>query len=91
MAGLAPLSAGLAGTHDAIRQAHLQRCAKPVFYAQTVNHKKDVEICITTPSVSYSFGKTGAENKEMNITVPASRTTYAYQSNQVISLQEFTV
>ncbi|MBI6152213.1 hypothetical protein JEP92_09070 [Serratia surfactantfaciens] len=27
----------------------------------------------------------------MGITVPAHTTTYAYQSNQVISLQEFTV
>ncbi|HBC5670811.1 TPA: hypothetical protein R4Y77_004128 [Citrobacter koseri] len=27
----------------------------------------------------------------MNLTVPADSTTYAYQSNQVISLQEFTV
>lgn len=64
---------------------------KPVFYAQTVNHKKEVEICIITPSVSYSFGRTGAEHKEMDITVLAPATTYAYQSNQVISLQEFTV
>ncbi|EIT7187616.1 hypothetical protein MZT64_003363 [Serratia marcescens] len=27
----------------------------------------------------------------MDITVPAHTTTYAYQSNQVISLQEFTI
>ena len=88
---LASLSAVNAGTPDALIQAHHQRCGKPVFYAQTVNHKKEVEICIITPSVSYSFGKTGAEHKEMDITVPAHTTTYAYQSNQVISLQEFTV
>jgi len=80
-----------AATLDTLRQAHYQRCAKPVFYAQTTNHKKEVEICIVTPSVSYSFGKTGAKNKEMNITVPAGNTTYAYQSNQVISIQAFTV
>lgn len=80
-----------AATPDALRQAHDPRCAKPVFYAQTMNHKKEVEICIATPSVSYSFGKTGAKNKEMNITVPAGSTNYAYQSNQVISIQDFTV
>ncbi|BEO06760.1 hypothetical protein ACQF0C_001815 [Serratia marcescens] len=88
---LASLSAANAGTLDALIQAHHQRCGKPVFYAQTANHKKEVEICIITPSVSYSFGRTGAEHKEMDITVPAHATTYAYQSNQVISLQEFTV
>ncbi|EPN2807203.1 hypothetical protein ACTWOG_004953 [Serratia marcescens] len=80
-----------AATLDTLRQAHYQRCAKPVFYAQTTNHKKEVEICIVTPAVSYSFGKTGVKNKEMNITVPAGNTTYAYQSNQVISIQAFTV
>lgn len=88
---LASLSAVNAATPDALIQAHHQRCGKPVFYAQTVNHKKEVEICIITPSVSYSFGRTGAEHKEMDLTVPANTTTYAYQSNQVISLQEFTV
>lgn len=88
---LALLPVAHADTPDALRDAHYQRCAKPVFYAQTLNHKKEVEICIVTPSVSYSFGKTGAEHKEMNITVPAQTTGYAYQSNQVISLQEFTV
>ncbi|EPN2805988.1 hypothetical protein ACTWOG_003708 [Serratia marcescens] len=88
---LASLSAVNAATPDALIQAHHQRCGKPVFYAQTANHKKEVEICIITPSVSYSFGRTGAEHKEMDITVPAHTTTYAYQSNQVISLQEFTI
>lgn len=88
---LASLSAVNAATPDALIQAHHPRCGKPVFYAQTVNHKKEVEICIITPSVSYSFGRTGAEHKEMDITVPAHTTTYAYQSNQVISLQEFSV
>ncbi|WP_227010083.1 MULTISPECIES: hypothetical protein [unclassified Enterobacter cloacae complex] len=88
---LASLSAVNAATPDALIQAYHQRCGKPGFYTQTVNHKKEVEICIITPSVSYSFGKTGAEHKEMDITVPAHTTTYAYQSNQVISLQEFTV
>ncbi|WP_244643612.1 hypothetical protein [Erwinia persicina] len=88
---LASLSAANAATPDALIQAHHQRCGKPVFYAQTANHKKEVEICIISPSVSYSFGKTGAEHKEMDITVPANTTTYAYQSNQVISLQEFTI
>ncbi|MFV1477749.1 hypothetical protein [Serratia marcescens] len=88
---LASLSAANAGTPDALIQAHHQRCGKPVFYAQTANHKKEVEICIITPSVAYSFGKTGAEHKEMDIAVPAHATTYAYQSNQVISLQEFTL
>ena len=78
-------------TQDTLRQAHYQRCAKPVFYAQTTNHKKEVEICIVTPSVSYSFGKVGAKSKEMNLTVPAGSTTYAYQNNQVISIQDFTV
>lgn len=80
-----------AATTDALPQAHAQRCAKPVFYAQTVNHKKEVEICIVTPSVSYSFGKVGAKNKEMDITVPAGNTTWAYQRNQIISIQNFTV
>ncbi|MFK3914089.1 hypothetical protein ACI2JI_18665 [Enterobacter cancerogenus] len=88
---LASLSAVNAATADALIQAHHQRCGKPVFYAQTANHKKEVEICIITPSVSYSFGRTSAEHKEMDITVPANTTTYAYQSNQLISLQEFTV
>ena len=78
-------------TQDTLRQAHYQRCAKPVFYAQTTNHKKEVEICIVTPSVSYSFGKVGEKSKEMNLTVPAGSTTYAYQNNQVISIQDFTV
>jgi len=67
------------------------RCAKPVFYALMLNHNKEIEICINAPYVSYSFGKTGATNKEMDITVPAASTTYAYQSNQVISIQAFTV
>lgn len=80
-----------AATKDTLRRAHYQRCAKPVFYAQTTNHKKEVEICIVTPSVSYSFGKVGAKSKEMNLTVPAGSTTYAYQNNQVISIQNFTV
>lgn len=88
---LSSLSAANAATPDALIQAHHQRCSKPVFYAQTANHKKEVEICIITPSVAYSFGETGAEHKEMDITVPAHATTYAYQNNQVISLQEFTV
>ncbi|HHB6532013.1 MULTISPECIES: hypothetical protein [unclassified Citrobacter] len=80
-----------AATTDALPQAHAPRCAKPVFYAQTTNHKKEVEICIVTPSVSYSFGKIGTKSKEMNLTVPAGSTTYAYQNNQVISIQDFTV
>ncbi|HHA1574283.1 hypothetical protein ACR9GP_09275 [Enterobacter ludwigii] len=88
---LASMSAVNAATPDALIQAHHQRCGKPVFYAQTASHKKEVEICIITPSVSYSFGKTGEIHKEMNISVPATATSYAYQSNQVISLQEFTV
>lgn len=80
-----------AATSDKLRQAHYQRCSKPVFYAQTTNHKKEVEICIVTPSVSYSFGKAGAKSKEMDITVPAQATNYAYQSNHVINIQDFTV
>lgn len=80
-----------AATTDALPQAHAPRCAKPVFYAQTVNHKKEVEICIVTPSVLYSFGKVGAKSKEMNLTVPAGSTTYAYQNNQIISIQDFTI
>ncbi len=56
-----PLS--YATPHKDLRQAHLSRCAKPVFYAQTANHKKEVEICIVSPSVSYSFGKVGVEKK----------------------------
>ncbi|WP_244173017.1 hypothetical protein [Kosakonia pseudosacchari] len=80
-----------AATQDTLRQAHYQRCAKPVFYAQTSNHKKEVEICIVTPSVSYSFGRVGVKNKEMNLTVPAGSTSYAYSNNQVISIQNFTV
>ncbi|WP_249681868.1 hypothetical protein [Pectobacterium polaris] len=88
---LSSLPAVYASTPEALIQAHLERCAKPVFYAQTTNHKKEVEICIITPSVSYSFGVIGAEHKEMDITVPANSTTYAYQNNQVISIQEFTV
>lgn len=84
------LTAGLLSWMHAA-QAENQRCVKPVFYAQTVNHKKEVEIYIATPSVLYSFGKTGAAHKEMDITVPASSTQYAYQSNQAISIQAFTV
>lgn len=85
----APIS--YAETPESIRQAHLQRCAKPVFYAQTANHKKEVEICIVSPSVSYSFGKIGAESKEMDIIVPAKRTSFASQSNTIYSISEFTV
>ncbi|WP_261371460.1 hypothetical protein [Yersinia frederiksenii] len=80
-----------AETPESIRQTQSQRCTKPVFYAQTLNHKKEVEICIDTPYVSYSFGKTGTSHKEMDITVPVANTTYAYQNNQFISIQEFTV
>ncbi|VXC72773.1 conserved exported hypothetical protein [Enterobacterales bacterium 8AC] len=80
-----------ADTPKSIADAHLQRCAKPVFYAQTANHKKEVEICVITPSVSYSFGKVGALHKEMDLIVPAENTTYAYQNNQVVSVQSFTV
>ncbi|MDM2838723.1 hypothetical protein OGY69_07605 [Citrobacter sp. Cpo086] len=83
--------AAYAAPQNTLHQAPGPRCAKPVFYAQTANHKKEVEICIVTPSVSYSFGKVGAKNKEMDITVPAGSTTYAYQNNQVISIQDFTV
>lgn len=85
------LSIGLLLSCMNATQAEGPRCAKPVFYAQTLNHNKEVEICINTPHVFYSFGKTGTTNKEMDITVPAASTTYAYQSNQVISIQEFTV
>ncbi|WP_175539164.1 hypothetical protein [Yersinia ruckeri] len=85
------LSTGLLLSCMNAAQAEGPRCAKPVFYAQTANHKKEVEICIDTPYVSYSFSKTGATNKEIDITVPAASTTYAYQSNQAISIQEFTV
>ncbi|EKN4696260.1 hypothetical protein ABF228_002893 [Yersinia ruckeri] len=85
------LSTGLLFSCMNSAQAEGPRCAKPVFYAQTLNHKKEVEICVDTPYVSYSFGKTGTTNKEMDITVPAASTTYAYQINQVISIQEFTV
>ncbi|HGY4720960.1 TPA: hypothetical protein ACNV1G_002143 [Citrobacter amalonaticus] len=90
-ASFTPLSSSHAQTPDALRKAHELRCAKPVFYAQTANHKKEVEICLISPSVSYSFGKTGAEHKEMELAVPASNTSYASQNNQVISIQEFTV
>lgn len=85
------LSTGLLLSCMNAAQAEGPRCAKLVFYAQTLNHNKEVEICIDTPHVSYSFGKTGATNKEMEITVPVGNTSYAYQNNQVISLQEFTV
>lgn len=88
---LASLSAVNASTPNTPVQAYHPRCENPIFYAQTANHKKEVEICLITPSVSYSFGKTGAKHKEMDITVPAHTTTYAYQHNQAISLQEFTV
>lgn len=37
---LASLSAVNAATPDALIQAYHQRCGKPVFYAQTVNHKR---------------------------------------------------
>ena len=83
--------AAYAVPQDSLHQAPGPRCAKPVFYAQTANHKKEVEICIATTSVSYSFGKVGAKNKEMDITVHAGSATWAYQSNQVISIQNFTV
>lgn len=52
---------------------------------------KEVEICLVSPSVSYSFGKTGAPNKEMELIVPTDKTSYASQNNRVIRLQEFTV
>ena len=84
-----PLS--YATPHKDLRQAHLSRCAKPVFYAQTANHKKEVEICIVSPSVSYSFGKVGVAKKEMDIFVPANRTSFASQSNRVYSISEFTI
>ena len=89
-AGIMPasLSPVNAGTPDALVQAHHQRCGKPVFYAQTVNHKKRSRFA-SSPR-RYRI-QTGAEHKEMDITVPAHTTTYAYQSNQVISLQEFTL
>ncbi|WP_262484726.1 MULTISPECIES: hypothetical protein [Citrobacter] len=70
------LSTGLLLSCMHAAQAENQRCAKPVFYAQTANHKKEVEICIVTPSVLYSFGKTGATHKEMDITVPAARSNF---------------
>ncbi|WP_237142377.1 hypothetical protein [Serratia liquefaciens] len=59
----------------------INAAVNPSSTRRTANHKKEVAICIITPSVSYSFGKTGAEHKEMDITVPARATTYAYQSN----------
>ncbi|EEQ03007.1 hypothetical protein yrohd0001_2280 [Yersinia rohdei ATCC 43380] len=90
-AGLLLPSVTVAQADTSVSLRQTQRCAKPVFYAQTLNHKKEVEICIVTPTVSYSFGKISAKSKEMNITVPVGNTSYAYQSNQVISIQEFTV
>ncbi|HDR2033877.1 TPA: hypothetical protein QCF68_004737, partial [Escherichia coli] len=85
------LSGVYAQTPDALRKKNELRCERLVFYAQTVNHKKEVEICLVSPSVSYSFGKTGAPNKEMELIVPTDKTSYASQNNQVIRLQEFTV
>lgn len=85
------LSGVYAQTPDALRKKNELRCEKLVFYAQTVNHKKEVEICLVSPSVSYSFGKTGAPNKEMELIVPTDKTSYASQNNQVIRLQEFTI
>ncbi len=64
---------------------------QPVFYAQTANYKKEVEICIVSPSVSYSFGKVGVEKKEMDIFVPANRTSFASQSHRFYSISVFTI
>lgn len=88
--GITSLSS-YADTPESITQAFLQRCAKPVFYAQTANHKKEVQICIASPSVSYSFGKISAGSKEMDILVPVKNTSFASQSNQIYSISEFTI
>ena len=85
------MSMAQADTPKSIEEAHLQRCAKPVFYAQTANHKKEVEICIITPSVSYSFGKVDSAHKEIDLIVPVQNTAYTYRNNQLISLQTFIV
>ncbi|WP_447868308.1 hypothetical protein [Rahnella aceris] len=78
-------------TKDSLRQALYRRGGKPVFYAQTTDHKKEVQICIVTPSVSYSFGKIGDPNKEMDISIPAGNSTYAAQTMQSASIYEFAV
>lgn len=88
--GITSLSS-YADAPESITQAFLQRCAKPVFYAQTANHKKEVQICIASPSVSYSFGKISAGSKEMDILVPVKNTSFASQSNQIYSISEFTI
>ncbi len=46
---------------------------------------KEVEICLVSPSVSYSFGKTGAPNKEMELIVPTDKTSYASQNNRLFA------
>ncbi|MGC1026798.1 hypothetical protein [Pantoea agglomerans] len=76
---------------DSLRRALHSRCDKPVFYAQTADHKKEVQICIATPSVSYSFGSIGTDSKELDISVPMNDASYTYQTNRVISIYEFTV
>lgn len=76
---------------DSLRQALYSRCGKPVFYAQTLDHTKEVQICIVTPSVSYSFGGVGTDSKELDISVPVKDANYTYQTNRVISVYEFTV
>lgn len=90
VAGITSLSI-YADTPESITQAFLQRCAKPVFYAQTANHKKEVQFCIASPSVSYSLGKISADHKEMDIMVPVKNMSFASQSNQIYSISEFTI
>ncbi|MGL5030191.1 MAG: hypothetical protein ACRC5V_02200 [Aeromonas sp.] len=69
----------------------VQACATPIFYAKTLNHHKEVSICLNAPYVTYSFGKIGAKHKEMDINVPVADTSYASQNGQNFSVHDFTV
>ncbi|MGL5288368.1 MAG: hypothetical protein ACRC9N_02550 [Aeromonas sp.] len=69
----------------------VQACAVPIFYAKTLNHHKEVSICLNAPYVTYSFGKIGAKHKEMDINVPVANTSYAVSRSQVVSVNNFTV
>ncbi|MBS0856063.1 MULTISPECIES: hypothetical protein [unclassified Tatumella] len=81
-----------AATSNSPDQAKLHRCADPVFYAQTSDHDKEVEVCIIQSEVSYSFGQTvSGVTQQKNIVVPKRNTSFISQGDKKHSLNAFTV
>lgn len=71
-----------------IRQAK-KKCPHFVFYGQTQNRQKEVLICLESNQVRYQFGKIGAKERELDFTLPKTKTEYAYQSASEYTIGRF--